>query len=191
MQQFRAGNEAAFTELYHQFYKRVFYFAQRYVGEADAQDVTADAFIELWNKRTDFEEIKHLAKFLFIVVRNRCFDMSRRKKSRYERLAELALLMEQKVPETPFYEHQVRALLLELLEKEVLQLPEKTREVFLLSFREGLKPAQIAERLGLSVKTIKNQKLSAITLLKAAVANHPLQALLVVLLIKLEETVLV
>lgn len=183
---FRAGDEPAFTELYNRFYQRVFYFAQRYVEEDDAQDVTADTFIQLWRKRADFTQLNSLARFLFVVARNRCYDFHRRQKARNERTAELNVLMDLTEPETPFFEENIRAAVVELLEEQIKQLPEKKREVFLLSFREGLKPAEIAGRLGLSVKTVKNQKLSAIKLLKSAVAGHPLQFWLLLLLTKLE-----
>ncbi len=48
------------------------------------------------------------------------------------------------------------------------------REIFLLSYSEGLKPAEIAARLGISVKTVKNQRVNAVNILRSALADHPM-----------------
>ncbi len=48
------------------------------------------------------------------------------------------------------------------------KLPEKMKEVFNLSYKEGLKPARIAELIQINVQTVKNQRVNAIKLLKNA-----------------------
>ena len=55
------------------------------------------------------------------------------------------------------------------------------REVFLLSYRDGLRPAQIAEQLNVHVQTVKNQRLSAIRFLQSALGRHSLAIGLLVL----------
>jgi RNA polymerase sigma-70 factor (family 1) len=176
----RAGREEAFTLLWKRFYQRVLYFSRRYVEEADAQDITAEAFIQLWKNKEGFDEVGKVLNFLFVAARNRCYNLIRDQRTRGEHVAELTLLMTDDAGD--LFTQQVRVELVKLIRDRLYLLPEKMREVFLLSFEEGLKPAQIAARLGISVKTVKNQKLSAINLLKAALAGHPLEVMLVLLL---------
>lgn len=173
------GSEEAFETLWRRFYRRVLYFSRRYVQETDAQDITTDVFVQLWNKREDFDTVDKVSNFLFVAARNRCYNAIRDREIHEKHEAELARLMESDTGDLSL--EQVRVELIKLISEQVRQLPEKTRQVFLLSFEEGLKPSQIAERLGLSVKTVKNQKLSAIKLLKTALYGHPLESILLIL----------
>jgi len=174
------GDQDAFTALYQRFYRQVLHFARRYTDETEAQDITADAFVQLWRKRAEFTHIKAVSSFLFVTARNRCYDLIRHKqvKSRHER--ELLAMMDDHY-HNDFFLVQVRLEMAKLLREEIEKLPEKMREVLLLSFRDGLKPAQIAEKLNISVKTVSNQKLSAIKILKSALHHYPLESLLLLL----------
>ncbi len=174
---FSNGDQAAFTVLYERFYRQVLQFARRYTDEAEAQDITADAFVHLWRKREQFTHIKAVSTFLFVITRNRCYDLIRHKKVKTRHENELRAMMDDHYC-NDFFLEQVRLELVKLLRSEIEKLPEKMREVLLLSFREGLKPAQIAEKLNISVKTVSNQKLSAIKILKSALHQYPLELML-------------
>jgi RNA polymerase sigma-70 factor (ECF subfamily) len=176
----RAGNDHAFTKVYMHYYERVLFFARRYVLESDAQDIAADTFLQLWRKREGFTDLAAVGRFLFVTTRNRCYDFMRRRQVREQYAAELAELMANGTDD--FFIEQVRIEFVKLIEAQVALLPEKMREIFLLSFRDGLKPAQIAGQLGITVKTVSNQKLSAIKLLRSALKDHPLEAVLLLLL---------
>lgn len=178
---FQNGDEKAFATIYDHFYQRVYFFALRFVQEPDARDVTSEAFIKLWNKREDFDDLEAIGSFLFVLVRNRCFDMLRHEVVKNEKQPELIRLLESSNENDLFLE-QVRAELIRLIYREVEKLPARMKEVFLLSFAEGLKPAEIATRLQISTQTVSNQKLTAIKLLKAALGNHASILLLLVLL---------
>lgn len=174
------GDQNAFAELYHQLYRPVLYFARRYTNETDAQDITADAFVQVWNKRSQFNHVKAISTFLFITVRNKCYDLIRHQKvvSRHEN--ELRMMMDDHYY-NDFFLIEVRLEIAKQLHKEIDKLPEKMREVLLLSFRDGLKPAQIADKLNVSVKTVSNQKLSALKVLKSALNKYPLELMLLML----------
>lgn len=170
----RAGEDAAFTRVYQQLYQRVFWFARKFVdSEADAQDMTADTFVQLWHHRGDFSYMNEISGFLHTTVRNKCFNLLKRSRMMADKRAELLhLLEEQDVDE--FYLEQVRIDLMRKIFVEVDKLPTRMREIFLLSYQEGLKPAQIAERLELKVQTVTNQRVTAIRLLQAALSGNPL-----------------
>lgn len=174
------GREDAFEGLWLQFHQRVLYFCRRYVPETDAQDITAEVFVQLWNRRNDFETVGKISNFLYVAARNRCHNVVRDRQIHDGHAAELVGMMATDTGD--LFLDQVRAELIKLIREQVNQLPEKTRQVFLLSFEEGLKPSQIAERLSVSVKTVKNQKLSAIKLLRSALHQHPLESILFFLL---------
>ena len=62
---------------------------------------------------------------------------------------------------------------------KINELPEKRREIFLLSYMEGLKAAEIAERLNLSTRTVENQLLNLPPLLEKQIWIDPFYSLLV------------
>ncbi|MBO9573418.1 MAG: RNA polymerase sigma-70 factor [Chitinophagaceae bacterium] len=181
MHAFRSGDEQAFTTLYYRFYDRVYYFAKRYVDMQEAQDITAETFLVLWDKRGSFDSAAQVEHFLFVTTRNRCYNVIKREGYKHRYSAEMAILAQTDSSENFYFEQQVRLELIKLLHAQVSLLPPKTRQVFLLSFEQGLMPAEIARRLGLSVKTVKNQKLTAVKLLREALAGHQLEIILVVL----------
>lgn len=178
---FASGDQEAFTVLYERYYRQVLYFTRRYINETNAQDITADAFVQLWHKRAQFVNIKAIPSFLFITARNRCYDLIRHNKVKSKHESELIAHIDDTEDNDIFY-MEVRMELIQLLRKEINKLPEKMREILLLSFHEGLKPAQIAARLNISVKTVSNQKLSALKILKLAFNKNPLELMLLALM---------
>ncbi|MBO9571905.1 MAG: RNA polymerase sigma-70 factor [Chitinophagaceae bacterium] len=179
--QFRAGNDQAFTSLYKEFYERIYYYAQRFVSAEDAEDVTAESFIKLWNKKESFDSLEAISAFLFVAAKNKCVDILRHQHVKQQRESEIFDILDATNQDDIFIE-QVRIELVKLIYHEVDKLPEKMKEVFLLSYLEGLKPAQIAEKLNISVKTVSNQKLTAIKILKASLNKQPFYTSLLLLL---------
>lgn len=176
----QAGDEHAFTSVFREYHQRVYYFALKFVTEQDAKDVTAECFIQLWNKRAELKNTDSISGFLFVTARNRCFNLLRQQTIHSQKHTELLHELEQTEAPDLFVE-QVRAELIGLIRDEVAKLPARMQEIFLLSFEEGLKPAEIASRLQLSVQTVSNQKLTAIRLLREALGPREIFLLLLVL----------
>lgn len=78
-------------------------------------------------------------------------DLLKRSRKMADKQFELLHLLEQQDTDV-FYLEQVRIDLMRKIFAEVDKLPPRMREIFLLSYQEGLKPAQIAERLQLTVQ---------------------------------------
>lgn len=174
----RSGSEPAFTEVYRRLYKRVYLFATRFVDQpADAQDLTAETFVELWNRRTGFYDLDGVAAFLHVTVRNKCFNLLKHQHMKEGRKEELLQLLSEQ-DNDHFHIEKVQSELLGKIYAEVDKLPPRMREVFLLSYREGLRPAEIAERLQIKVQTVTNQRVSAIRLLQLALGKDPMAMVL-------------
>ncbi|MGN6417038.1 MAG: RNA polymerase sigma-70 factor [Pseudobacter sp.] len=174
----RSGSEPAFAEVYKRLYKRVYLFASRFLEQpADAQDLTAETFVQLWNRRTEFYTLDGVAAFLHVTVRNKCFNLLKHLHMKEGKKEELLQLLNEQDDED-FYIEKVQSELLGRIYAEVDKLPPRMREVFLLSYREGLKPAEIAERLQIKVQTVTNQRVSAIRLLQQALGQDPMAMIL-------------
>ena len=183
MRAFTSGEKVAYTHIYKTYYLRVFRFAQKFLPNSeDAEDMTADSFVKLWNNRADMNNLDHVRAFLHTSVRNGCLDFLKHQKVKDVKHAQILHQISEH-SQRSFELAELRQELLQLVYAEVQRLPEKMREIFLLSYKEGLKPAEIAGRLNLSVQTVHNQKQNAIKLLKSALGND---TLLLALLLCLE-----
>jgi RNA polymerase sigma-70 factor (ECF subfamily) len=150
-----------FEQIFKQFFSPLCNYAAKYTGdEAVAEDIVQALFISLW-ETGKYREIKEPERFLLRAVKYRCIDHLRGRKQETE------LLPEDIASTLPFE-------MSELKEEEIepmfyyfaSKLPEKTREIFLLSKQAGLTYRQIAEELSISVKTVENQMGRALRILR-------------------------
>lgn len=185
MQSLHGGSQAAFKTIYNRLYEPIYWFGMKYLPtEAEVEDILSETFLQVWTKRTEFKSVQSIHKFLHVAVKNKCLDVLRRRQMLAHKHAEILLSLESQQQEDFFIE-QVQAHLLRKIYDQVHQLPPHLREVFLLSYQEGLKPAQIAEQLQLNVQTIKNRKVTALKVLKAALGHEPL-VITLLLIVELE-----
>jgi RNA polymerase sigma-70 factor (ECF subfamily) len=135
-----------FSRIYLLYFPKMVRFAQEYViSEEEAKNIVQDLFLYLWEQRETLSAISNLNAFLFTLIKNRCIDYYRHY-SRFERKKEsldaiqereLHLKMEalRQFDVTMFTAHEIE----EILDKAIQRLPEKCRQVFILSRMEGLK----------------------------------------------------
>jgi RNA polymerase sigma-70 factor (family 1) len=182
MQQFRAGSEEAFTTVYRLLYQRVFWFARKFVEETEeARDLTAESFVQLWQQNDTFPTLDAVAAFLYVTVRNKCYNLLKHRQMKASRRDELLRQLNER-EQGDFFEEQVQLQLVRRIYAEVDKLPPRMKEIFLLSYRDGLKPAEIAERLQIKAQTVTNQRVTAVRLLQLALGKDLLLAPLLVLL---------
>jgi RNA polymerase sigma-70 factor (ECF subfamily) len=171
MQQFREGSDEAFTTVYRHLYRRVYWFARKFIEEKeDARDLTAETFVQLWQQNHTFQ-----------TVRNKCYNLLKHRKMKAGRRDELLRLLTER-GQGDFFEEQVQIQLVRSIYAEVDKLPARMQEIFLLSYRDGLKPAEIAQKLQIKPQTVTNQRVTAIRLLQLALSKDLMIASLLVLL---------
>ena len=165
-----SGDADAFTTVYRQHYQRVYYYAKTFLPDKhDAEDITADTFIKLWNRRDSFKSISGISSFLHITARNSCYDFLRHHKVVAEKQADIIRQIELHSGSDLF---RTKEELIRLVEKQVDKLSARMKQIFYLSFNEGLPPAQIAETLKVSVQTVSNQKTTLLKILKRELSHN-------------------
>ena len=158
-------NNMNFDDLFRCNYRPLCLYAIHYLQDADlGEDIVQESYTALWEKIQEGAHVLNRKSYLYMMVRNRCLDHFRRKGIPTESLK-------------PYDTYgiiddddaQERSLTEARLGTAIDSLPEKCREVFLLSKRDGLKYEEIADRLELSVKTVRNQISKALKVLKEGV----------------------
>jgi RNA polymerase sigma-70 factor, ECF subfamily len=150
----RAGDRAAFEEVFRAHYARLAEYAAGLVGSRDvAEDVVQEVFVTLWTRRQQVSTPDNLVAYLFRSVRNRGLNQLR-----HERLVSdfRARSGAEGAPQAlPADRLAESAEIAEAVARAVRQLPPRTREVFELSRDRGLTYPEIAGTLGISVKTVE------------------------------------
>lgn len=133
----------------------------KYVKDLDeARNLVHEVFITVWEKFESLPSDTNYRSYLYTAVRNRCLNHLRDTKKHLSiEKAEFIRAEETSSMETVELEREI--------ELAINSLPEKCRIVFEFSRIEGLKYAEIAEKMGISVKTVEAQMSKALTVLRA------------------------
>ena len=159
------GDERAFTQAYDRYHKLLYVLAYRYLMNVNmAEDVVQHVFSRLWEFRTELRVGISLKNYLFTMTKNHVLNLIRNENSAITKNYEMA-------QSAPAYEDN----LMEDLEKKELMsnfykavdmLPVQKREICLMKVREELTNQEIAERMKLSVNTVKTHYSEALKLLR-------------------------
>jgi len=162
------GDEAAFNEIYHRYQGLLYVYACRITREEnEAEDIVQEIFISLWDRRASLTLRGSLALYLYSAVRYKFFDRLDKQQVRSDYRDAFLRFIRQGEYFTDLYIRERE--LAQLIEKEVRSLPAKMQEVFHLSRTAHLTHKEIALRLGISEKTVKNQVNNALKILKSRI----------------------
>jgi RNA polymerase sigma-70 factor (ECF subfamily) len=163
----REMDQGSFEDLFRKYFPPLMAFARKIlVDEDDAREIVHQVFITIWEKRQEIDLSQSLKSYLFTSVHNRSLNMIRDRKK----------FSSSEVPDVAG-EWDVSAVIesMELEEKimtVIESLPEKCREIFELNRFEGLRYSEIANRLGISVKTVENQMSKALKILREKLIKY-------------------
>jgi len=162
---FRGGSRHAFNYIFDNYYLPIYFFANKLVPDKlIAEDIAQESFVRLWEKHSSFTEQSAIKAFLYIITRNACFNFM--KQSQRDKKYEAGWAMCVDDEEDHVLNRLTGSEVLREIHTAVANLPPVCRMIIRMSYIEGLKNNEIAERLNLSIQTIKNQKARGLYLLK-------------------------
>lgn len=154
-EQIRKGNKKAFKKLFEEYYVRLHRFVWGYVkSKAVAEELVQDLFLSIWENRADLDIEQSLKSYLFRAARNRSIDWLRHQKVEQEWRDEKRELNKQRRGSDQS-ERLHKRWMLDLVEEAIRTMPERRREVFMLSRYEKMTYKEIAEFLDISVSTVE------------------------------------
>lgn len=182
-----------FDEFYVYWYAKIKRFAREYViSEEDAEDIVQDIFLELCETYDSLSSSFRvdIVAYVFTAVKNRCIDYLRRKiveqKSKENIREKELLILRMKFDSLEILENDLfnENDMEQILNKALLKLPERCREILVKHKIEGMRQKEIAEQLSISPKTVENQLTIAYKKLREELERYPgLFSLFVFLLI--------
>lgn len=181
LQQLIVGDESAFSEVYNAYWESLFKYVIRILPDEDeAADVIQETFTTFWELRDRLGKVKSIKAYLFIMARNLAFRRFRNKLKQFE-MEDRLVAFYGTTDEGTERDIDARALS-HLIDAEIDKLPEKMRQVFVLSRKENLSYKEIAERLKISDETVKKQISNSLKYLRLKIDDEyiPYLALLLI-----------
>lgn len=160
---------SAFDEIYEQHWSTLLQIAIRKVGDVDvAMDVVQDLFVDLWQRRYTINIHSGLRAYLISALYHKLFQHFRREGVHQKHIEHYSLMIQdglQDVFPIDGYEENYMDVLV-AIEQSVVDMPDRMRVVFNLKYQRSLSNHEIAEQLGISLQTVKNQLSKALTLVR-------------------------
>ena len=164
----RAGDERAFDSVFRTHYAQLVRVAESMLRErALAEEIAQEVMLELWRRRESLEVEQTFAAYLIRSTRNRALNHIRHQRVVARETAAAAL---EPQASRSAEEELLGAELQQAVREAIDALPEKSREVFRLSREQGLKYAEIASVLEISVKTVEKRMGQALSELRERLA---------------------
>jgi RNA polymerase sigma-70 factor (ECF subfamily) len=161
----KEGDKGAYTEIYNRYKSLLQGHIYKKLGDfEEVKDVLQELFTKLWTKRTEIPLTHDLAAYLYTSARNKIFNILSHKQveSRYVQSLQQFINEDNYITDLLIREREFALI----IQKEIDDLPEKMREVFILSRNSSLSHKEIAEQLHLSPQTVSKQISNALKILK-------------------------
>jgi len=169
VQALRQGDEKAFDALFRAWYTPLVRYAHSFTdGDLDeAEDLVQETFAKVWTQRASLDFQHSLKAYLYRMVHNQALNRlrSQRTHERYTQHQTRHMANEYEAPpDNPEFQKRIQDVL--------NALPAQCRQVFGLSRFEALKYREIAEQLGISVKTVETHMGKALRILRVELAEY-------------------
>lgn len=139
---------------FKKYYLSLCYFALEIVGDTEtSEDVVQHVFTRIISTGVKFDSENHFRSYIYNAVRNASLTaLSAARRSSHVGLEESADMS------SDSYDSDcgiIRAEMIRMIRESIDTLPPRYRTVFIMAYVEGLKNEEIAERLGISLNTVK------------------------------------
>jgi len=172
LERVKISDKKAFRQLFSNFHDTLFRFVVYRVQDGDlAEDITQETFLRVWRTRESIQPKKSFFSLIARISTNLCYDHFRHMEVRNRH--------EDSLPEygKSHFDDPEAVNAASVLQEEIQRvvnnnLPDKCRNIFILSRIEGKSNPEIAELLDLSVRTVENQIYRALKVLKKNLKNY-------------------
>lgn len=169
LQLLKQGDKVAFYNIYERYCKRLYGFIYRYIKqEEDTDEIVQEVFIKIWEARNKIDIYASFESFLFTIAYNTTISLLRKKLTEQKYLEHLKTIT--LIQNSPDVTDEIYFKELDQQIKDLLnEISPRQKEIFLLSREEGLTHNEIAEKLGISLNTVKKHISNTLSFLKSKI----------------------
>ena len=167
----KLGDEDAFDYLFNFYYPGLIVYANKFlVNNHLAEEIVQGVFLKLWQNRRYIEINSSVKSYIFQSVRNKCLDILKHRKIQDDYARQV--MEEQELSNEVTWDTYVESELYLILIREIERLPTECQKIFRYSRIRNLTNREIAEKLGISIKTVENQISKALKVLRGALKEY-------------------
>lgn len=167
LERIQANDRMAYEVIYNRYWSKLYLSAFSILKDRQiSEDIVQEIYVQLWTKR-HANSIENLKAYLFTAIRFQVFKTIRTTKVRADLIEQLEKINFEDSTQDYVYSKEINAL----LESSIEKLPVRCREIFILSRKEHLSVKEIANRMGISPKTVENQITIAIKKLRISMGE--------------------
>lgn len=170
IQQLHSGSRQAFETVFRTYYKMMCTFAVYYTKDGEiAEEIVQDLFCKIWEKRSDLKINTSLKSYLYKSTYNHLLNHKRQ-----EEVSKKYVKSQLESRNNSFENTDsiIQKQLAQQIQKAIDSLPEKRREIFILSRNNGLKYQEIADVLDIKLKTVESQMVKALEHLRQQLKEY-------------------
>jgi len=143
----------AFEEVFNRYYEALCRYALNFVGDPDeSEEIVQNTFVKFWEKKELITIFHSLKSYLYQAVKNESLNHIK-----HLRVVKAYEGSQGKKDQGNGSNALVAQELQNKIDISLAKLPAERKKIFLMSRNEGLKYREIAEKLGISIKTVENQ----------------------------------
>ncbi len=149
----RKSDYVSYNKLFVRYYNRLCQYVYGMIQDkSDSEDIVQELFLQLWNGRKKIAVTENVSAYLYKMAKNRTLNHIRS-------AANYKKLLDSQESQSGYYEEgqlevdEFRIALYDCIDK----LPDRSKQILILHRVQGMKQKEIADKLNISVKTIKNQ----------------------------------
>lgn len=168
--------DIAYKVTFRKYHANLLFYATRIVGDEDAADVVQDVFVELWKRKDSTEIGEQIQAFLYRAVYTRSLNVLKHRgveSNYYTAMEEVAR------KRAEFYQPDNNEVIRRIEDRElrseiyaaINELPDKCKEVFKLSYLHHMKNKEIADVLGVSLRTVEAHMYKALKFLRTRLSH--------------------
>ncbi len=167
----KEGNRLALNSLFTSYYASLCRFCYQYLrNKEESEEVVSDVFFTIWNSREGLTIDKSVKSYLFTCVRNASIARIKKRQPLFEGIEDVSISRIedgsdplQKIEYAELNGHY---------QKAVEKLPQRCKEVFLLSRIDNLRYNEISKLLSISEKTVESHMVSALSKLRESMQHY-------------------
>ena len=167
----KEGNRLALNTLFKSYYSSLCRFSFQYLrNKEEAEEVVSDVFFTIWSSREVLTIDKSVKSYLFTCVRNASIARIKKRQPLFEGIEDI--LMGRIEDGTDPLQKIEYAELSSHYQKAVEKLPQRCKEIFLLSRIDNLRYSEISTLLSISEKTVEGHMVSALSKLRESMQHY-------------------
>lgn len=165
------GDQTAFELLFHFYYPGLVMFSTQFTADRnEAEEIVQDFFVRFWQRHDQISLTDSLKSFFFLSVKNSSLNFLKHKKVEEKYIRKMTEMADRHLAYDP--DLYVDSELQEKVKQAIDLLPEKCREVFMMSRLRGMRNDDIATELNISKRTVETQISKALKVLRVELKDY-------------------